>query len=275
MKPVVLPELYGIIGDPIAHSLSPILHTLAFQAVSIPAVLLPWQVSKSQLAAFMTASPLFNVKGCCVTLPHKQTILPFLSELTPVADAVGAVNTLFWSHGKLCGENTDVAGFIEPLIQHPRTGHFQDVLILGSGGAARAAIVGLKTQGYVHIALSSRTTQNAQRLAEEFKINVLPWESRSISKANCIINTTPLGMRGVLETETPYTAAWFSGRKGLAYDMIYTPNETRFCREAKTAGWDILSGQAMFFAQANAQFRLWTGHAIPETVFASAKQLLR
>lgn len=269
MKSIVVPKLYGIIGDPVQHSLSPFLHTAAFQRLQIPGILLPWQISKANLATFMTAFPLLHIEGCCVTIPHKKAILPFLSALTPSAQKTGAVNTLFWKNGVLWGDNTDVPGFIAPL-QNIKYNPCAHCLILGSGGAARAAIIGLQMQGYQHLTLCSRTDEHAKWLAIEFGINWLPWQKREAYPADYIINATPVGMAGALEQETPYPCAGFKGRRGIAYDMVYTPGKTRFCCEAKKHGWQTLSGQTMFLAQANAQFERWTNHNLPKAVQKAA-----
>lgn len=273
MKSIMLPKLYGIIGDPIHHSFSPFLHSSAFKHLHIPAILLPWQISKTQLATFMAALPLLAIEGCCVTLPHKKAILPFLDALTPLAKRTGAVNTLFWQDETLWGDNTDVAGFMAPL-QSKESNCETLCLILGAGGAARAALVGLQSNGYSHLTLCARRDSAAQSMAAEFGINWLPWQQRRQYQATCIINATPIGMTGPHEKETPYPASAFKGRIGLAYDMVYTPAETRFCREAKLQGWQTLSGRTMFLAQANAQFKRWTKKSLPTAVQKAALQQL-
>ena len=133
-------KLYGVIGDPIGHSLSPVLHNAAFQAWGIPAVLLPWRIAAERLADFVAAARLLPVAGACVTIPHKEKMLSLVDRATPLARAVGAVNTLYRDGGELVGHNTDVEGFLQPLYQR---GEFPTALILGAGGAARAVLAGL------------------------------------------------------------------------------------------------------------------------------------
>ena len=133
-------KLYGVIGDPIAHSLSPTLHNAAFQAWGIPSVLMPWHIAPDHLGDFVRAVRTLPIAGCCVTIPHKSAIIPLLDRITPLAESVGAVNTLYWDGPELVGHNTDVEGFLFPLWQRPV---MPRVLILGAGGAARAVLGGL------------------------------------------------------------------------------------------------------------------------------------
>lgn len=261
-----LPNLYGIIGYPLEHTLSPFLHTSAFKARKIPALLLPWQTPANKLSLFVDAMRLIKVKGCCVTIPHKRAIISLLDDITPQAKAVGAVNCLYWKNNALCGDNTDVIGFMDPLLSSAILSQFKKVLLLGSGGGARAVIVGLKRLGYSDITVTARHLAASHQLANEFNIKSIPWPLRSTSDANFIINSTALGMSGELESQTPYLADWFKKRKGLAYDIVYTPIMTRFCQEATAANWHTISGLDMFFAQANAQFVLWTGQPLPKVL---------
>lgn len=270
-----LPNLYGIIGYPLAHTLSPFLHTSAFKARNIPALLLPWQTPADKLSLFVKAVRLMKVKGCCITIPHKRAIISLLDDITPQAKAVGAVNCLYWENNMLYGDNTDVIGFMDPLLNNPTLSQFKKVLLLGCGGGARAVIVGLKLLGYSDITVTGRHLAAGHQLANEFNIQSIPWLLRNTSDANFIINATTLGMSGELESQTPYLADWFKKRKGLAYDIVYTPIMTRFCQEAKAANWHTISGLDMFFAQANAQFLLWTGQTLPKALKDDLALLLK
>lgn len=264
MKQFVLPHLYGIIGTPIGHTLSPALHNLAFKAHGIHAMLFPWQLAAEDLSSFVTMMDALNIKGCCVTIPHKQAIIPLLGNLTRQAKVVGAVNMIYKKNNTLIGDNTDVAGFVAPLLNTPHLLTFKKALVLGTGGGARAVLIGLQKLGLHDITVVGRCCEMTNQLAKEFMIKTLPWHKREKSDANFIINATPIGMAGKFESETPYNGEWLSGRHGLLYDIVYNPVTTRLCREAKAAGWEVISGINMFFAQANSQFHTWTGLTIPD-----------
>ena len=255
--------IYGIIGRPLAHSLSPMLHTTAFRLLGIPAVLTPWPLETGQLPAFMKAFRLLNIQGACVTLPHKRAIMPLLDEITDRAGAVGAVNLIYRHQGKICGDNTDVPGFIEPLRANPPTPNAR-TLILGCGGAARAAAAGLQAMGLVDITVAGRHPDRLGKMAADFGLKQAAWAERRAVEADLVVNCTPLGLKDGFEEQTAYEAEWFAGRSGIAYDLVYTPVETRFLREARQAGWRAIDGLAMFLGQADAQFFTWTGQHLPK-----------
>lgn len=270
MNQITLPTLYGIIGYPLGHSLSPLLHSTAFHDLGIPAVLLPWSTPPEKLAVFVEAMRLFNIQGSCVTIPHKQAIIPFLDKITLEAKETGAVNLIYREGELLCGDNTDVRGFMAPLMNIPRTTTQDNVLLLGAGGAARAIIVGLQRLGYTDITVSNRNATSAQLLAQQFNLKVIEWDKRYTLKAQLVINATPLGMQGQFQTQTAYNYDGFKGRTGIAYDIVYTPYVTVFLQEAEKAGWQTISGLDMFIGQAEAQFKTWTGKNLSE----NAKQVI-
>ncbi len=254
------PALHGIIGYPLGHSLSPLLHNTAFRSLGLPGVYLPWLVEPGKLPAFMDALRLLDIRGCSITIPHKVDVLPLLDKMTEGVREMGACNTIYRDNeNAVCGENTDVLGFMAPLRQQalpPST----RVLLLGAGGVARAAVAGLRRFGLANITVANRNPARAKALCDEFGLAAAPWEERGEVPAELVVNTTSLGMTGAQEHETPYPA--FRG-KGVAYDLIYTPFHTRFLREAAAAGWNTLSGLDMFIAQGDAQFHLWTGQHLP------------
>lgn len=279
-------KLYGVIGDPIGHSLSPVLHNAAFQAWGIPAVLMPWRIAPERLADFVAAARLLPVAGACVTIPHKEAVVPLVDKVTPLARAVGAVNTLYWDGGELVGHNTDVEGFVQPLYTR---GVFPTALILGAGGAARAVLAGLLTlDGVTRIRVAARRGEQARALVAEVRalqdehaaprtppaVDVVPWDTRHEVEADLIVNTTPVGMSGgnaagCLASASPFTV--FRGR-GLAYDLIY--QATPFLNAARAAGWNTLNGRDMFVAQASAQFILWTGFPLPDAARAALDEAI-
>ncbi|MDR3210390.1 MAG: shikimate dehydrogenase [Planctomycetota bacterium] len=267
------PRLYGIIGNPLGHSLSPAIHTTAFRALGIPGVLLPWTVPPEKLADFIQAVRLLDIQGCCVTIPHKQSIIPLLDGISDLARTTGAVNTLYRRDNLILGDNTDVSGFIEPLLDQslsPDT----PTLLLGAGGAARAVVTGLARLGQKNIRVTSPNPERANRLAREFSLEALAWEDRLSVKAGIVINATPLGMLGEHVGESPVGEEFFRKNTGTAYDLVYRPAETVFIRQAREAGWRCIGGFAMFVSQADQQFLTWTGEHLPEEARHLAAELL-
>ena len=263
--------LYGVTGWPLGQSLSPLLHNTGFAALGINALYMKWEVPPHKLPAFVESVRLLNIRGCSVTIPHKVELLPLLDEVSPLAMRVGAANTIYWQGDRLCGENTDVAGFMAPLAGVPLAG--TDVLLLGAGGAARAVAAGLVSPAPqdrpAHIYVATPSDKSHLPLAEEFGLTPLLWQNRHEPAPLLVINTTPLGMRGKAEDDTPYDfslaaqCAPSGNTAPLAYDIVYNPLETRFLREARAAGRRCISGLEMFFGQGDAQFRLWTGQGLP------------
>ena len=263
--------LYGVTGWPLGQSLSPLLHNTGFAALGINALYLKWEVPPHKLPAFVESVRLLNIRGCSVTIPHKVGLLPLLDEVSPLAQRVGAANTIYWKGESLCGEYTDVAGFMAPLAGVPLAG--ADVLLLGAGGAARAVAAGLVApaphERPARVFVATPSDKSHLPLAEEFGLTPLLWHDRHEPAPLLVINTTPLGMRGKAEDDTPYDfslaapCAPAGNTAPLAYDIVYNPLETRFLREARAAGRRCISGLEMFFGQGDAQFRLWTGQGLP------------
>lgn len=254
-------QLYGIIGYPLGHSLSPLLHDHAFQKAGIPGVYLPWSLPAEKLGDFFQAVRTLPILGGNITIPHKQAAIQFMDRISAQAAAAGAINTFFWDGKELCGENTDITGFLAPLQGR----RFATALVLGAGGAARAIVAGLRTLNVQRLVIANRTYETALALARDFQAQALPWEERGTLCADIVVNTTSLGMKGAQQALTPYPeAALHATRKQrdhapLAYDIVYNPLETRFLREARAAGWECCSGLTMFVEQARAAFKIWTG----------------
>lgn len=260
-------NIYGIIGYPLGQTLSPLIHTTSFKEQNIPAVLVAWPTPPDEVEKFVESVRLLNIRGCCVTIPHKQTVIPFLDEVTERVKKVGAANLIYWQGDKLCGDNTDVKGFMEPLEREPLPKEYKKVLLLGAGGAARAAVVGLQALGYSDITVTDIAKDLPLTLAQEFNLKTVDWSERGNVDAQIVVNSTPLGMLGKFEDQTPYNFEWFKGL-GVAYDIVYTPYYTKFRLEAEKAGWKSISGREMFIGQANEQYKIWTGNDLSD----SAKQ---
>ncbi len=253
---------YCIIGQPLGHSLSPLFHTEAFKHMAYDAIFVPCPLEAEAVPAFVQNFRQGAHVGSCVTIPHKQKVLELVDELTPRAKSVGAVNTLYMEGKVLWGDNTDVHGFLYPLLERKIPSR---AMVLGAGGAARAVIVGLKqlrSAGMNRVFISTRDMAKAEALAEEFSLTAVPWEKRHTIKSPWLINTTPLGMQGAYEEESPFPQKFLVQnveKHSLAYDIVYNPLETRFLREAAAAGWAVQDGLDMFVAQALEQERIWLG----------------
>ncbi len=253
-------KTFAIIGNPLGHSKSPLLHNAFFTYLQYPAKYELFALTPEELGYFMRTMRQKSIQGLSVTIPHKEAVMPYLDDISPLARSVGAVNTIYLQDGFLYGDNTDVEGFLLPL--RSRKVPFR-AMVLGAGGAARAVIVGLKTlrsAGMEKIFVSARSAEKAQALCEEFSCVYVPWEERSNIKAPWLINTTPLGMQGALEQESPYAAKALlntAGKASLAYDLVYNPAQTRFLQEAAEAGWETQNGLDMFLGQAIGQQKLW------------------
>lgn len=272
-------EIFGLIGLPVSHSVSPQLHNAAFAAAGMNAVYIPFETH--DVSAFVTRMihPRtreldWNVRGLSITAPHKSTVMVHLDWIEPAAREIGAVNTVVVDGEDLRGYNTDASGFIKPLAQE--FGDLRDArcAVIGAGGAASAALWGLRQAG-ARATLFARNETRASALAKRFGASWMKLASASFAGFDVVINATPLGTAGQFENETPATAQQLRGAR-LAYDLVYNPIETGFLREAREAGCETLGGLAMLVAQAAEQFRLWTGAAAPEEVlYEAAEQALK
>lgn len=259
---ILLPQdLYGVIGWPLSQTLSPLLHNTGFQTLGIPAIYMAWPVQPERLEPFLDSLRVYGIRGLSITIPHKLNVLKRLDNMSEAAALAGAVNTLFWLDDELCGENTDVTGFLSPLADMRPDA--MSILLLGAGGAAHAVCAGLKLSGCTQARIASPGNKRQYLLAERFGFSAITWAERYKTPADLVINATPMGMRGSLEQENPYDFTLVPTSGGYAYDLVYNPLQTRFLSEAAKAGRKVISGLEMFFGQGNAQFKLWTGKNLP------------
>lgn len=268
-------EIYGILGNPVSHSLSPYIHNAAFKFHHLNAVFIPFEVNNldefiEKFVRRETREITLNFKGFSVTAPHKQAIIKHLDSIDETAETIGAVNTVKIVDGELHGYNTDAAGFIEPLKNAYGDLKNVGVAVVGGGGAARAAIHALQNEG-ANVTVLVRNLEKSRRLSEEFRIEAEEFGTQSsrLATAKIIVNSTPLGTKGALENETPLTAEQMRNAH-LAYDLVYNPFETLFLREAKSANVPTIGGLAMLIAQAMEQSRIWTGRAAPMQAMSRA-----
>ncbi len=252
-------RVFGVAGNPISHSLSPLLHNAAFRREIVNAVLLPLKAKSAQ--DLLTLALELPLAGCAITMPLKTEVLPHLANMDPLTARIGACNTLrMGADGKLYGFNTDVAGVIRPLERRLRLKGAR-VAVLGAGGAARAAVFGLVEQG-AEVLVVNRTHEHAVTLARQAKAKSLKRELLARQRFDVIINATPCGMPG---TKQPLPLAENELNASLVFDMIYNPLETPLLKLAKSRGIAVVSGLEMFVQQGARQFEIWTGKPAPES----------
>ncbi|HXY26503.1 MAG TPA: shikimate dehydrogenase [Candidatus Acidoferrum sp.] len=257
-------KVYGVIGDPIGHSLSPVLHNTGFAVRRINAAYLPFLVNR--LGDFLKAIPEFGICGFSVTLPHKQTILKHLKECEPLAAEIGAVNTVVVRrNGSLYGCNTDYVGVLKALQKkHPIKG--SRALIFGAGGAARAAAFALARAG-AFVGICARREKTARELARAVGGEVIARRALRTERFDAILNATPVGMHPH-ENISPLSADELQCR--IVMDLIYRPERTKLLKIAAQKEIATVSGVEMFLAQGFAQWEIWTGKRAPEAAMRRA-----
>lgn len=257
------PALYGLLGYPLGHTLSPAMHQAALAAAGLPGTYLALPVPSERLAGAMAGVRAWRLPGLNVTIPHKQAVLPYLDGLTPEAAAVGAVNTLFWDGDRLLGDNTDVAGFASALGERPAG----PAVLLGAGGAARAVLrVLMREPGPVHVL--ARRVEAARALRAEFGAEGAsaalgsPEAPALLGTAALVVNATPVGLDGAASPlSAGEVAALPAGVRVM--DLIYNPDETPLMGLARARGLLAENGLEMLVQQGAAAFSRWTGQAAP------------
>lgn len=250
-------RIYGVIGNPIGHSLSPQQLNAAFAACEIDAIYLPFLVE--DLADFVASIVPMGIKGFSVTIPHKEQIIKYLDRCDPLAEKIGAVNTVaVRGAGKLYGYNTDYIGVLEALKSRVRL-HGSRVLIVGAGGAARAVAFALAQAGAA-VCISARRQKKAQAIANAVRGSLIHWGRLRQEFFDAIVNATPVGMYP-FEDQSPLEANDLNCR--LVFDTIYRPRKTKLLQLAERRGIETVSGVEMFVAQGAAQFEIWTGQPAP------------
>jgi 3-dehydroquinate dehydratase/shikimate dehydrogenase len=259
--------VFAVIGDPVAHSLSPVIHNAAFAAVGLNAVYIPLRIFKRRLLESLDALDWLGIKGYSVTIPHKEGVMEKAQVLDEEVKEIGAANTLFQGNGQWHAANTDYEAALSSLLdgltkrgdESPSI-KGKKVLMLGAGGAARA-IGWAMVKGGALLTIASRTVERAKDLAAELECQFCMWEHRASGYADILINCTPVGMHPNVD-ETPFKESWF--REGMVvFDTVYTPETTLLLRSAKERGCHVVSGLEMFAQQAAAQFERFTGKSPP------------
>ncbi len=270
----------GLIGWPIAHSLSPHMHNAAFAALG-----LDWQYSlfptePTDFDQRMRGLSAENIVGGNVTMPHKQTVMRYLDVISQEAQIIGAINTIYMRDGKLHGTNADSIGFVRAMQEIGHDPRGMTVAVLGAGGMARAAVFALAKAGAERIFIVNRTVERAQALRDKLcpifpncDLTFHPLSAESLDQLpddiDMIANTTSVGMKP-LEDATPWPDEIPLPANAFFYDVIYKPAETRFLQRAAAEGHATLNGIGMLIHQGTVGFELWTGHIAPLDVMRQA-----
>lgn len=273
--------LYTLIGDPVGHSLSPLIHNTAFDALSEDAVYVATRVEADALADAVHGLAALGFRGANVTIPHKLPVLEYLDEVTDTARGIGAVNAIRIDRSdrgvRLTGDNTDAAGFAGPLLSGRPSDRTRSALVLGAGGASRAVVYAcLELIEVEDVAVSARREEQAAELIGGFGggsagLNVVRWEDRSTAThgADLIINCTPLGMHPEVD-RSPLDDLSGVGPGQTVYDLVYAPTETRLLKDAAARGAGTIPGIEMLIGQAAAAFKWWIGRDMPVTAVRTA-----
>ncbi len=273
-----LTKVYGLFGDPVEHSLSPIMQNTAFQALGLDCVYLPFLVQSKDIAGAVQAVRALHLGGVNLTIPHKERVLPYLDEVEKEAEFIGAVNTIVNRNGRLCGYNTDAPGFLASLKAAGFDPSGKNAVILGAGGAARAVSFALAKKGARGIYIFNRRVEKAEKLAADLKAAYqVPTFSGDLSSdlaaslkdAELLVNATPVGMYPN-HTSRPLFTRKQLHQGLLVCDLIYNPLRTRLLEEAEAAGCRILNGVGMLVWQGALAFQLWTGKKAPAALMEEA-----
>jgi len=269
----------GVIGWPVAHSLSPRMHNRAFARLDMNWVYVPFAVRPEDLETAVAGLRALSVRGFNVTIPHKTAIIPFLDRLTPLASAIGAVNTVINQDGYLVGDNTDGIGFVRSLREEadfdPKGSR---VVLLGAGGAARAVAFALAQAGAARLVIANRTVARAEELAaavagQGAEAVALPLDSPELGEelagADLLVQTTPAGLAGGDEDRLPVPETWLDPPL-IVCDIVYNPPLTPLLAAARRRGLRVVPGWGMLLYQGTAAFERWTGRPAPVAVMREA-----
>ncbi len=270
----------GLIGYPLGHSLSPRIHTAALQACRLQGdySLFPIHPDDQQgLKDLLARVRSGEITGLNVTIPHKQNVIPLLDELTPTAQAIGAVNTIYLRDNKLIGHNTDAQGFITDLKRATNSAFCtpHSALVLGAGGSARAVVYALLNDGW-NVTIAARRIEQAQQLALSFpnyQLQITNYSSfifyAKHSSFILLVNATPIGMTPNID-QSPLPENITLSQHTIIYDLVYNPRETKLVKDARAQGLSAATGLGMLIEQAALAFEIWTGHNPPREIMLSS-----
>ncbi|MGF1492493.1 MAG: shikimate dehydrogenase [Microcoleaceae cyanobacterium] len=266
-------KLLGVIGHPVEHSLSPVMHNAAIRHLGVDYVYLPFPIRPEDLATAVHGFAAIGLVGFNITIPHKQAIFPLLTTISETAQAIGAVNTVWHTPTGWSGTNTDVDGFLAPLKELNINWPGKQAMILGNGGAARAVVAGCALLGMNPITVVGRSHEKLLAFQTSWQtspltvsIQISTWAElpKLLSQADLVVNTTPVGMHPQVD-HSPIDPSLFSNLKPgvVAYDLIYTPRPTKFLQLAQAQGATILDGLEMLVQQGAKALEIWLNQPIP------------
>ena len=266
-------QLYAVMGNPVSHSLSPVMHNAAFRQTDHNGVYVAFHVT--DLPGAIKGIRALNINGCSVTIPHKVTVMDLLDHVDPMARQIGAVNTIVNEDGRLCGFNSDSPGAMAALLEKTPIAR-RRVAVIGAGGAARALAHGIKAHGG-RLTIVNRSEDKGRRLASELESDFCPLADFLGADIDILVNTTPVGMTPHTD-RMPVTHACLRPAMTVM-DIVYNPLETRLIKAARVAGCTVVDGVAMFVHQGAFQFERWTGKKAPvqlmkKTVLDALKSIL-
>ena len=250
-------RLYGVLGNPVGHSLSPVMHNAAFVQTGYNGVYTAFPVT--DLSNAIAGIRALNIHGCSVTIPHKVAVMELLDAIDPLARRIGAVNTVVNEDGRLIGFNSDSPGAMAALLEKTPVAH-RRVAVIGAGGAARALAHGIREHGG-RLSIINRSVENGERLAKEVDCDFCPLADFSGVGYDILVNTTSLGMAPEIDRMPVGHACLRPGMTVM--DIVYNPLETKLLRTAREAGCTVVDGVAMFVHQGACQFERWTGLKAP------------
>lgn len=262
-------QLYGIFGYPVEHSLSPLMHTYAFQHHSLDCLYVPFSVAPGRLAQAVTGAVALGVRGFNVTIPHKERILSLLDDVSEEAQFVGAVNTVDVYEGRTVGYNTDGIGFLHPLQDLNLAWPVIAVCIVGAGGAARAITMAVLQQGCTSLTVVNRTLERGERLVAALQARFpdadvrfvpLAQAAEAVRASTLVVNATAVGLH---DDSIPLLPNICFHAEQIVYDIVYRPLHTTLLRTAQNRGATTVPGIDMLIAQGAEAFRLWTGFTFP------------
>lgn len=266
-------KLLGVIGHPIAHSLSPVMHNAAIAHLGLDYVYLPLPVPPDRLGQAIAGFAAIDLQGFSVTIPHKQAIIPLLQEISPTAKAIGAVNTVARTDSGWFGTNTDAIGFLAPLRELNRS--WRRAVILGNGGAARAVVAGCQEIGCQEIQVVGRDRSKLEAFRtswpHDLPLTVHAWSDLPtlLPEADLLVNTTPIGMHPDID-RSPLEALDRLDSEAIVYDLIYTPRPTVLLQQAQARGLRAIDGLEMLVQQGAAALELWVKQPVPVAVMRQA-----
>lgn len=273
-------DIYGIFGHPVKHSLSPDMHNSAFNTLGLNSVYVAFDIDPESIEEATRAIRVMGIRGINITIPHKQTIIPYLDEVSPDAKLTGAVNTVKNENGRLLGYNTDVGGFLRAIREDlDFSPEGNTLFLIGAGGAARAVLSAFCMNGGAVVYITDIIKDKALELANQFKANFqnITIETveldnqnlieQKLNEADILVNASPAGMDSVGSLDIPLTSL---NKNAVVYDLVYKPPDTNLLKEAKQLGHKASGGLSMLLYQGAESFEIWTGENAPVEIMKKA-----